>query len=305
MKMMLVSVICMMVTLGCTDEKPEGKLIGFDLQGHRGTRGLLPENTIPAFKRALEIGVTTLEMDVVLTSEGMVVVSHDPWFSSQICSHPDGSPITESEEKDLRLFDMTYEEVKKYDCGSRGHPKFPDQEAMVVFKPLLSDVIKTSETHTDSQGSPGVYYNIEIKSAPDRDGLYYKSVAEYARQLYAVLVDGGVLDRSFVQSFDPRALEMMHEIDPALPLGLLVNNDDGLITNLERLSFTPVVYSPHERLVDAALVDSIHERNIRIIPWTVNQTERMKELLSLGVDGIITDYPDRGKALFDDQGNQE
>ena len=93
---------------------------GFDLQGHRGARGLLPENTLAAFRRALELGVTTLELDTVISADEQVVVSHEPWLSAEICSHPDGSPVTPDEERSLRLFEMPYAEVARFDCGRRG-----------------------------------------------------------------------------------------------------------------------------------------------------------------------------------------
>ena len=115
----------------------------FDVQGHRGARGLLPENSIPGFKRALELGVTTLEMDVVIAADSTVVVSHEPWMSQVICRRPDGSPVEAADE--FNLHRMTYEEIRLFDCGSRGHPLFPRQTKMPVTKPRLSDVIDAAE----------------------------------------------------------------------------------------------------------------------------------------------------------------
>src|SRR6267378_2929220 len=119
----------------------------FDIQGHRGARGLKPENTIPAFLTALDTGVTTLEMDVIVTRDKQVVVSHEPWMSAAICSDRAGKPINEKEEKKYNLYRMTYEEVKQFDCGSRGNVKFPEQEKMYAAKPLLSDVMVAVENH--------------------------------------------------------------------------------------------------------------------------------------------------------------
>ncbi|GMQ81870.1 MAG: glycerophosphodiester phosphodiesterase family protein [Rhodothermia bacterium] len=283
---------------GCVQPADSWSPTPFDLQGHRGARGLAPENTIPAFVLALDLGVSTLELDVVLTADGDVVVSHDPWFSSRICSHPDGRPVSEDEERDLKIFEMRYEDIAGFDCGSRGNPDFLEQRAIATAKPLLKDVIQTSEAHTDSTDRASVFYNIEIKSAPDRDGVYYSSVAEYAQLLYDVLADQDVLSRATIQSFDPRALEAVKKIDPAVPLGFLVDNDISFSDNLDRLSFTPETYSPHHRLVDTSLVEEAHRLDIKVIPWTVNDEERMKELIAAGVDGFITDYPNRGVALL-------
>jgi glycerophosphoryl diester phosphodiesterase len=298
LEMAVVAVVFLSLVAGCDKRPQDPSSVSFDLEGHRGARGLLPENSIPAFVRALDLGVTTVELDVVLSADGDVVVSHDPWFSSLICSHPDGRPVSKEEEKDLILFSMSYREIAGYDCGSRGHPGFPDQRPVATTKPLLKDVILASEEHADSTGRSPVLYNIEIKSSPERDGVYYSSVEVYARGLYNVLVAEDLLDRSLVQSFDPRALEAIRAIDSEIPLALLVNNELGLSENLSRLTFSPDVYSPNKRLVDGKLVAEAHRKRIRVIPWTVNDVVLMKELMDLGVDGLITDYPDRGSALL-------
>ncbi|MFM8834550.1 MAG: glycerophosphodiester phosphodiesterase family protein, partial [Cytophagales bacterium] len=122
----------------------------FDVQGHRGARGLKPENTIPAFLTALDYGVTTLELDVVITKDKKVLVSHEPWMFSGICLTPDGNTILGKDEKRYNIYELTYEEVKKFDCGSIGNGHFPEQEKIKISKPLLSDVIVAAETHIKS-----------------------------------------------------------------------------------------------------------------------------------------------------------
>ena len=283
---------------GCAKPADTWTSTHFDLQGHRGARGLAPENTIPAFILALNLGVKTLELDVVISAEEEVVVSHEPWFSSRICSHPDGHPVSEDEERDLIIFEMRYEDIAGFDCGSRGHPGFLEQEVMATAKPLLTEVIQNVEAHAASTGRPPVFYNIEIKSTPERDGVYYSTVSEYAQLLYDVLADQDILSRTTIQSFDPRALEAVKNIDPAVPLVFLVDNNMSFSDNLDRLSFIPETYSPHHRLVDKSLVEEAHRLDIKVIPWTINGEERMKELIAAGVDGLITDYPDRGVALL-------
>ncbi|MDZ7755284.1 glycerophosphodiester phosphodiesterase family protein [Rhodohalobacter sp.] len=108
----------------------------FDLQGHRGARGLMPENTIPAFLKAVELGVDTVEFDVVVTADGKILVSHEPWFNHLFSTKADGSPVTEEEERSFNIFEMTYEETQQFDVGKRGNPNFPNQEPMEVTKPL-------------------------------------------------------------------------------------------------------------------------------------------------------------------------
>ena len=275
-----------------------GPAPGLDIQGHRGARGLLPENSLPAMRRALELGVNTLEMDVAVTADGRVVLSHEPWFSASICSTPDGEPITEEEEREHNVRALTYEEVSRYDCGSRGNPRFPEQEAVPVSKPLLSDVLDLAEAFPRRPDQGPILYNIEIKSSPTRDSVFTPLPDAYARVLYDVLAAHGVLGRATVQSFDPRALEATRAIDPTVTLAFLVDNGDGLDANLDRLSFTPDIYSPNYRLLDAGVVAAAHRRGLRVIPWTVNDVDAMRALVEIGVDGLITDYPDRALASF-------
>jgi glycerophosphoryl diester phosphodiesterase len=266
----------------------------FDLQGHRGARGLLPENTVPSFLRALDLGVTTLELDVVISKDRQVVVSHEPWFSSVICTRPDGSVIPEEEERGYNLFELTYDEIAAFDCGSRAHPGFPRQERMRVSKPLLHEVINAAEGHATERGLAPVRYNVEIKSHPQGDGLYHPLPGEFARLVYDVIAETGVLGRSNLQAFDVRSLQAVRSIDPNVPLALLIGPEDdlGLDGNLARLGFQPEIYSPHYGLVDLDLVREAQRRGMQVIPWTVNTTDEMRSLVKLGVDGIITDYPD-------------
>ncbi len=284
---------CMALTAS-TDQPAATEIANrvFDLQGHRGARGLLPENTIPAFQLALDLGVTTLEMDVAINAEGHVVLSHEPWISAKICSHPDGRKVTENEERRLKIYAMSDEEVAGFDCGSRGHPDFPRQQAMPVSKPLLGDVLQAVATHSPASARAPVRFNIEIKSRPDGDRVFHPEVREYATILYKVLQEYNIIERTTVQSFDPRALEAMHSIDPQVSTSLIISNPHGIIENLAQLSFVPDIYSPDYELVDQELIHAAHARNIQVIPWTVNDADTMRKLLTWGVDGLITDYPD-------------
>ena len=277
-------ILLLLCILGCASPQPDPF---FDLQGHRGARGLLPENTIGAFTRALEMGVTTLEMDVVIAKDSTVVVSHEPWMSDVICADAAGG------REHHNIFAMTYAEVSRYDCGSLGHPSFPRQQKTPAAKPRLLDVLKATETHAR------VRYNIEIKSNPDWDGLFTPDPATFARLVLDALEEGGVRDRAVLQSFDVRTLQAARRLDPRWPLALLVGEGSDLEAHLTRLGFTPAIYSPNYRLVDEDLVRSAHEVGMRLIPWTVNTLADMQRLKDLGVDGLITDYPDIGRALLE------
>jgi glycerophosphoryl diester phosphodiesterase len=275
----------------------------FDLQGHRGARGLLPENSIPAFLLAFDLGVTTLEMDTVINADGAVVVSHDPWMSAAICSHPDGRAVLETEQADLRIYAMSGAEMAGFDCGKRGHRDFPRQRPLPVTKPLLRDVFAEVASHAarpggKRRGGP-VRYNIEIKSRPEHDDRFHPRVERFASLLYAVVNEFGQVENTTVQSFDPRALEAVHRIDPQISTSLIVDNTGGLQTNLARLGFTPAIYSPQFALLDRRQTDAAHALGIRVIPWTVNDVDDMRKLIGMGVDGLITDYPDIAMNLLE------
>lgn len=282
---------------------PEQGPTGFDLQGHRGARGLAPENTIPAFRRALELGVTTLEMDVVISGDGEVVVSHEPWMNPKICSLPSGAPVPADEAKEHSLSRMPYAEIAQYDCGRRRHPDFPRQETQPAAKPLLRDVIGRAEAYVAEHDRPPVFYNIEIKSRPEWDGTFHPGPEAFARRVLNAVHEGGVASRTTIQSFDERALRATRQLrddEPpadAVRLALLVVHGTAALLpkQLDELGFTPALYSPSHAAVDDALVHAAHDRGLQVVPWTVNERAEMRRLLRLGVDGFITDRPDVGR----------
>lgn len=269
----------------------------FDLQGHRGARGLAPENTIPSFLKALEYGVNTLECDVVVSKDKRIVVSHEPWFSHEISTAPDGTPINAATEKQFNIYEMSYNEILRFDVGKRGHARFPRQQPMPAVKPLLSEVFREVDAYCLRHNLQPVRFNIEIKSTPEGDGKFHPAPEEFAKLLYNELQQADMIARATVQSFDVRAMQAMHKLDSTLSLALLVENTMSLRENLQRLGFTPDIYSPYYRLVNAELVAQVHQRGMKLIPWTVNSLSDMKALLELGVDGLITDYPDSASTI--------
>lgn len=259
----------------------------FDWQGHRGSRGLYPENTIPAMLHAIDLGVTTLEMDAVITKDRQVVLSHEPFFNHEITTLPNGETVTEKEEKDHNIYKLNYNEVKDYDVGIKPHPRFPDQKKLRVFKPRLADVIDQVEEYKNYP----IWYNIETKTKPSTDNIYHPPPAEFITLLLQVIEEKGIRDRVIIQSFDIRTLQYLHKHYPLVKTALLVESVGGVKQNIEELGFTPDIYSPEHRLVSPATVTKCREMGMKIIPWTVNEVKRMKKLKSWGVDGIITDYP--------------
>lgn len=280
----------------------------FDLQGHRGARGLAPENTIPAFRRALEIGVTTLEMDVVLSKDGEVVVSHEPWMNPQFCSLPSGDPVPEEEAHQHNLYHMSYTEIERYDCGQRRHPDFPRQERQPAAKPLLRGVIAMAEAYVSDHNRPPAFYNIEIKSRPAWDGTFHPKPSAFSRHVLAEIHENGVAARTTIQSFDRRILresrqyEFDGEWSSRVRYALLVGRmkPGGFSRHTKQLGFRPDVYSPDYRRVNERLVQRAQKDSVRVVPWTVNDRTAMRRIVQMGADGFITDYPDVGREILDD-----
>lgn len=269
----------------------------FDVQGHRGARGLMPENTIPAFMYAIDAGVTTLEMDLAITKDGQVVVSHEGWVTAAIGLDTLGNPIKEKDEKKHNIYKMNYKDVAKYDVGSKVNERFPDQQKMKVSKPLLKDVIMTVEDYIKGHALYEVDYNIEIKSEPEGDNKFHPKPAEFSDIVFNLIDQYLPWDRVVIQSFDFRVLKYWHEKHPEVRLSALVENLNTIDENLKALGFTPAIYSPEFHLLSKDEIRSCHTKRMRVIPWTVNDPKEMEELKSWGVDGIITDYPDKAKQL--------
>lgn len=264
----------------------------FDLQGHRGARGLMPENTLPAFEKALQLGVNTLEMDVVITKDLQVLLSHDQWFNAEFCADASGKRISEEDEQKHLIYEMTHAETRQYDCGSVAHPRFPEQKKMKVHKPLLSEVITFAADYAAKNNLPPVAYNIEIKSTVEGDSVWHPNIEVYSGLVYEQVKDIPV-SLLTIQSFDFRVLEYWHKEYPKVRLSALVEEQGTAKEQLGKLSFLPAVYSPDFALLNQKEVDFLHQKGILVIPWTLNEEEDMKKALDWKVDGIITDYPDR------------
>jgi glycerophosphoryl diester phosphodiesterase len=264
----------------------------FDKQAHRGGRGLMPENTIPAMKNAIDLGVTTLEMDAVITKDGKVLVSHETFFNHEITTAPGGSAVSIEQEKQLNIYKMTYAETKQYDVGLKPYPQFPKQKRFPVHKPLLADLIDSVENYTKQGSHVPMLYNIETKINPGTDNIFHPAPEEFADLLMNVIKEKGIQKRVIIQSFDFRTLQLIHKKYPGIQTAALVSNKKTFTQNLNDLGFIPDIYSPAFLLVTPELVKECHDKKIRIIPWTVNDKGKIEELKKWGVDGLITDYPD-------------
>jgi glycerophosphoryl diester phosphodiesterase len=234
-------------------------------------------------KLALNYPVTTLEMDVVISKDLQVVVSHEPWMSEEICLDEKGHSL---QGKKINLYRLTAGEIRTYDCGTKAHPRFALQKKVVEHKPLLKDLLSELEAIKKS------HYSIEIKSTieEERDGFQpeYKKFSDLVmKEVLRILP----LKRVMIQSFDWRVLTYLHGVYPELRLVALRETAYTPEGVLAELGFSPAVFSPDWTLLTAMDVAFFHQKKISVIPWTVNSVEAIHKMIAMGVDGIITDYP--------------
>lgn len=264
----------------------------FDREGHRGGRGLMPENTIGAMYRGIDEGVNTLELDLHISKDKQVVVSHDPFFNELITTTPEGKYLTKEESRKRLLYNMNYDSIRRYDVGLKPHPDFPHQKKVAAYKPLFASLIDSSEIYAASKGKT-MMYNVEIKSKQNTDNINHPAIPEFTDLVMQVLKQKKTESRTIIQSFDMRPLQYLHANYPYMQTSLLLEaKDQGTVNDfVKKLGFKPTVISPNSALVTKEFVNDAHALGIRVIPWTVNTLEEIKRLKALGVDGIISDYP--------------
>lgn len=290
----LVSIFSVILNIACSTsrQKPIAPPPNFDWQGHRGCRGLLPENSVPAFLKALDFQeITTLELDLAVSKDRQLIVSHEPWFNPSICLLPSGDSIPRRDEEKYLIYNFTADEIRGFDCGSRGNSRFPDQQKMKTHKPTLREVVEAVQKK--QAGKKQIRWNIEMKCHPNWDGVRTPPVEDFAKLVVEELKKLGIAEQSNVQSFDVRAVQAVKKIEPKMTVALLIENLKGVDWQIENLGFIPDIYSPYYLVVTQKLVRRCHARGMKIIPWTVNEVAPMRKLIRLGVDGIITDYPDK------------
>lgn len=290
-----IAVVLMLGTFtSCSIMQPTSiKKIKLDYQAHRGGRGLMPENTIAAMLAVMDNKkVSTLEMDLAITKDKQVVVSHDPILNPLITTKPDGTYIKANELNKNIIYQMDYVTLEKYDVGLKIHPGFTGQKKLAASIPTLSSLIDSVETKSKAIGRK-MNYNIEIKSVDGKDIIEHPAPDEFVELVVNILQNKNILNRTSIQSFDLRPLRVLHEKYPRIKTSYLVFGAES--ANAEKqialLGFKPTIYSPEYKYVNKAMVDYCHQKNIQVIPWTVNTKEEINALIELKVDGIITDYP--------------
>lgn len=271
------------------------------IYGHRGCRGLRPENTLAAFLHALNWPIDGLELDVVVSADGQVVVSHEPWLNAAICTGPGGTSLTPESGRQFNLFQQPYDTIRRCDCGLRQHPNFPEQQVMPAYKPLLSEVLTAVAARCADLGRALPAFSIELKSAPDMDGVYHPSPPLFVAQVQQVVEafrrplaePPGVL----LMSFDHRVVQAVRDLT-AYPVCLLIEDELPVAEHIRQLGFVPSFLGPDYQLLTPALLAYCTALRLPIITWTVNDTDVMQRVAKLGVHGITTDYPNRAASVF-------
>lgn len=265
----------------------------FMLIGHQGARGIMPENTVEGMTKALDLHANVLNMGVVISKDEKVVLSHEPYFNNEISTRPDGKPITFKDEKKYNMFKMDYEEIKKFDVGSKVHTRFPGQMKMKAYKPLLTEVIDAVEAHVKENRLDKPLYHIETALIRKGDGTFQPDASVFIERIMEIVKEKKLTKRVIIQSLDLRTLQYLHKHYPAIKTSLMVDEKQDFEEGVQALGFTPDYYSPYYVLVGKGLVDRCHAAGVKVIPWTVNTAKDMNYLINLGVDGIITDYPNQ------------
>jgi len=257
---------------------------GFDLQAHRGGRGETTEGSLRAFAKSIRAGGTTLELDIVLTRDAQPLVWHDRVIEPAKCA--DTGPLVAADPDypyvGKRVADLSLAQLRTLDCG-QPLPEFPEAEV------VRGNVIATLPEVFALAGHADVRYNIETKVDGDNQ-------RQIVTVILATVRAGGKLDAVEIQSFDWRTLSLVRAAEPAIPLVALWDRGPDPIAGA--VAIGAEVVSPEHRIVDRAFVERAHAAGLRVVPWTVNDADAMREQIAAGVDGFITDYPSRAREVL-------
>lgn len=266
----------------------------FDLQGHRGARGLAPENTLPAFAAALAIGVSTLELDVGVTKDGVVVIHHDRRLNPDVARGPDGRWL---EGTTPLLRELSHAQLQRYDVGrlrpgSKYALQFPEQQPADGTRiPRLAELFELVK----QAGNDAVRFNIETKLSPQAPEETLPP-REFALALLAEIRKAGLQARTSVQSFDWRTLRVVEQDAPEIATVYLTGRRGAESQPKAVHAAGGRTWSPNHEAMDSVALVEARALGLRVVPWTVNEPAAIERALDLGVDGLISDYPDRVRA---------
>jgi glycerophosphoryl diester phosphodiesterase len=254
-----------------------------EIFGHRGFRGKYPENSLIGFQKAIELGISGIELDVVVNKDQQLVISHEPYFQREYCLDSSGRNI--QSESEYNIYELTQEQILKFDCGSKYYSKFPEQQKLKTTKPLFQEFIKTLNLEK-------VVLLLEIKSNPKEYGISQPEPKEYCELILNELKNYPFTSNVRVMSFDNQILEELHKFDPSFPLIYLTYLPKSPSYFLKKLSFTPFGLGMFYPTIKGRKTHMLHKADVKLFAWTVNSISSMKKLRQDDVDGIITDFPD-------------
>lgn len=295
-KLTLYAVVALLASSGCQVKKnqqsSEPQFPTFSAEAHRGGRGLMPENSIIAMLDAMRYDkITTLEMDTHITKDNQVIVTHDDYLSPNFTLTPDGKEIPKADAKKYPVYQMDYNLIKTFDIGTKINAGFTQQKKIKTHIPLLGDLIDSVQQEIKAKGKKQYFYNIETKCDEKGDGIVNPTPEVFVKLLMDVIEEKKITPYVVIQSFDKRTIQILNKKYPKVKTSYLVNNKKTYEENIADLGFKPFILSTEWKMVTAELVKKAHADGVKIIPWTANTAKDINHLKSLGVDGIITDYP--------------
>ena len=271
-----------------------------EVHGHRGCRGLRPENTLPGFLHAVALGADVLELDVVISHDHQVVVSHEPWLSARLGCDALGHRIDPAQEQRFNLYHLLYATIQRCSVGEWPHPDFPGQQPVPSYRPLLRDVLQQVGATSQLLGRT-IGFSVELKSSPAGDDIFHPRPTPFVDLVMAELLAAGATSHTTLLSFDPRILQAARLANPNLPLCLLVEDHLPPVSALfDTLGFEPEVIGPDFQLLSSETMKALRLAypQLRVVPWTVNTLTDLTLVLGWRPDAITTDYPDRLLSLL-------
>jgi len=255
------------------------------IYGHRGCRGLLPENTLSSFNKAIELGVDGIEWDVVVNKENKLYISHEPYIDTSYCQLINGEKIKNKSKSSLNIYKMNKEEIEKYDCGSIYQKKFPKQKLYEAQKPTVKEAFAELK-----EKNPIILF--EIKSSLEDYGKYQPYPEEYCNIIKKEVENYKYLDNIIFMSFDDQIINKLHDIMPSQRLVYLIYKPQlDTKSYLKKLDFKPFALGMYYPLISRKTIKRLHNKKINVFAWTVNDLKKGNELEKIGLDGLITDYP--------------
>ena len=276
----------------------------FHVQGHRGARGLLPENTIASCCKAVSLGADGLEIDVVVSKDNQLMVSHEPWMSPLFCTLPNEEAVerlipdtyvdrTPLAAKGSLLRHLTVSEIQQYNFGVLGNPYFPTQERVKSYKPTFYELVSAVHAYCETENLKKPFWNIEVKSHPNWYGRLVLPPPSYVRLLTKEIKKVGLdaPSSSYISSFDPYFLKEMKRQTPSVKMAFLTENRFSFLQNIRQLGFVPAIYSPYYKFLRKRTIENAHKHGVKVVTWTVNDVKTADILRGWKIDGIITDFP--------------